>query len=199
MNTPHLTSSLTLAPSVRRLFVAATLLLGLPLISAETALSPVAKSMEESLKIVERDLIPLAEAVPAAQYDFAPTNGEFKDVRTFGQQILHLATNNYGAAATVLGEKPPADLGDGNNGPTNLKTKDEIVSFLKGSFAYAHKAMASLTVANLGDELDPGWGKHSRLFMADLIVWHSFNHYGQLVVYARMNGIVPPASRPQKK
>ncbi len=183
---------------IRQLFVATSFALTLPLFAADTPPIPVAKSMVETLKIIEHDLVPLAQEMPANLYDFAPTAGEFKGVKTFGQMLVHVATNIYGAAAIVLGEKPPVDLGDGNNGPTNLKTKDEIFSYLKGSIAYAHKAMESLTAANIGDELDPGWGKHSRLFMANVIVWHSFDHYGQLVEYVRMNGIIPPASRPRK-
>jgi hypothetical protein len=90
------------------------------------------------------------------------------------------------------------DLGQGDNGPANLKTKEEIVKYLKDSFAYAHRAMAMLNEANSGEEAFARWGKQSRLFMADLILWHSYDHYGQMVVYARMNGIIPPSSQPRK-
>ncbi len=166
---------------------------------ADAVLSPVAKTKNEELKMLERDLVSLAEAMPAAQYDFAPTNGEFKGVRTFGQQVMHVAGNIYGASSVVLGEKPPVELDPSSGGgAANLKTKDEIVKYLKDSFVYAHRAMATLTEANSGDELDPGWGKHSRLFMADVVIWHSYDHYGQMVIYLRMNGIVPPSSRPRK-
>jgi len=188
----------TLHHSVQRLFLSATLFLALPLFGADAALSPLARTMDEELKILEHDLVPLVEAMPAARYDFAPANGEFKGLRTFGQQVMHVAGNIYEASATVLGEKPPVTLDAGGGGPANLKTKDEIVKYLKDSFVYAHRAMATLTEANSGEEVDPGWGKHSRLFMADVVLWHSYDHYGPMVVYARMNGIVPPASRPQK-
>ncbi|ACB77272.1 DinB family protein [Opitutus terrae] len=184
--------------SARRLWWTALLLVAAPLSGAEMSSSPLAKSMEQELNILEHDLVPLAEAMPPALYDFAPTSGEFKDVRTFGQQVMHVATNIYGAAGTVLGEKPPAAMGDGNNGPQELKTKEQILGYLRGSMDYARRAMASLTVANAMDEVDPGWGKHSRLFMANVVLWHSFDHYGQMVIYARLNGIVPPASRPKK-
>jgi hypothetical protein len=162
---------------------------------AEAALSPMAKTMDFELTILEHDLVPLAEAMPAAQYDFAPTNGEFQGVRTFGQQVRHLAGGIYGSSAAVLGETPPVDLGQGDNGPATLKTKEEIVKYLKGAFACAHRAMTTLTEANSGEEATAAWGKQSRLFMADLILWHSYDHYGQMVVYARMNGIIPPSSR----
>ena len=164
---------------------------------ADAPLSPVARTLDQELKNLEHDLVPLVEAMPAARYDFAPTNGEFKGVRTFRQQVMHVAGNIYGASSVVLGEKPPVELDAGGGGAANLKTKGEIIKYLKDSFVYAHRAMATLTEANSGDELDPGWGKHSRLFMADVVVWHSFDHYGQMVVYARMNGIIPPASRPK--
>ena len=156
-----------------------------------------AKILDDELKILEHDLVPLAEAMPAAHYDFAPTNGEFKGVRTFGQQVKHLSGGMYQASATILGEKPPVDPGTGD-GPANVQTKEEIVKYLKGAMTYAHRAVGTLTVANYVEEVDPGWGKQSRLFMADVMIWHSFDHYGQMVVYARMNGIIPPASRPKK-
>ena len=198
MKEPNMPFHPTLPQSVQRLFLAAALSLALPLFGADAVRSPLAKTMDFELQILEHDLVPLAEAMPAAQYDFAPTHGEFKGVRTFGEQVKHVAGGTYGSSAAVLGEKPPVDLGEGYSGPANLKTKEDIVQFLKGAFAYAHRAMATLTEANCGDEATAGWGKQSRLFMADLIIWHSYDHYGQMVVYARMNGIIPPASRPAK-
>jgi len=175
--------------------VAIALLGTLPSKAQQKRLSPMAKTMDFELQILEHDLVPLAEAMPAAQYDFAPTNGEFKGVRTFAEQIKHVAAGTFRSSATILNEKPPVDLGEGYAGPANLKTKEDIVRFLKDAFAYAHRAMASMTEANSSEQVDAGWGKQSRLFMADLILWHGYDHYGQMVVYARMNGIVPPASR----
>jgi hypothetical protein len=187
-----------LPQAVQRLLLAATIVFAVPLFGADAGLSSVAKTLDGELKILEHDLVPLAEAMPAAQYDFAPTQGEFKGVRTFGQQVKHIAGNIYGASAGVLGEKPPVELGEGESGPANLKTKDDILKYLKGALAYAHRAMGTLTEANSGEEVAAWGGKQTRLFMADVVLWHSFDHYGQMVVYARMNGIVPPASRPQK-
>lgn len=183
---------------LQRLLLAAALSLALPLFAAEPAPSPLVKTLDMELNIIESELVPLVEAMPAAQFDFAPTAGEFKGVRTFAQQAKHVAATTYRVSAVILGEKPPVDTGKDENGPENVKSKEEIIKFLKDSYLYAHKAIATLTTANLGDELDLGWGKQTRLFVADLTVWHSFDHYGQMVVYARMNGIVPPASRPKK-
>ena len=166
-------------------------------IAADPARPSAAKIMDSQLTMIEKEFVSLAEAMPAEKYGFAPTGGEFKGVRTFGQQVSHTAAVIYAVAAAVLVEKNPTDMGNQENGPASLKTKEDFVKYLKDSFAYAHKAMGTLTSANL-TELVPsafGSGKATRLSMASVAVWHSFDHYGQMVVYARMNGIVPPASR----
>jgi hypothetical protein len=161
-------------------------------------LSPLAKVHDYELTQLEQVFVPLAEAMPADKYDFAPTAGEFKGVRTFAQQISHTAAAIYTLSAAVLEEKLPTELSAGEYGPATLKTKDDLVAYLKGAFAYAHKAMAKLTAENLSDQVQAWWGKAPRLFMADGAIWHSYDHYGQLVEYVRMNGIIPPASRPKK-
>jgi uncharacterized damage-inducible protein DinB len=123
--------------------------------------------------------------------------GDFAKVRTFAEQIKHIAAVNYMVSAVVLGEKPPLDLGKGENGPDDIQGKDAVVKFLKDSYAYAHKAMNILTDKNQLDLVATPWGgeKSPRAGMANLAISHSFDHYGQMVVYARMNGVVPPASR----
>jgi len=147
--------------------------------------------------MLEHELVPLAEAMPADKYQFAPTHGGFKGVRTFGQQVGHVGAVMYMVSACVLGEKAPAEAGEGENGPATLKTKDDYVKYLKGAVAYSHKAMNSLTSANLTSMVKSAFGndKVPRVNMASVVMWHSFDHYGQMAVYARMNGIVPPASR----
>ena len=157
----------------------------------------VSKVLDGELAMVERELVPLAEAMPADKYAFAPTHGEFKSVRTFGQQVGHVAAVMYMVSAAVLGEKVPSEAGEGENGPATLKTKDDYVNFLKGAIAYSHKAMQSLTATNITGMVKSafGDGQVPRLSMATVPVWHTFDHYGQMVVYARMNGIIPPASR----
>ncbi len=158
---------------------------------------PVSKVLDSQVTLLERELAPLAEAMPADKYGFAPTSGEFAGVRTFGEQVSHTAAVIYAVSAAILEEKNPTDMGPKENGPASLKTKEQIVAYLKESFAYAHKAMAKLTQENLtGMVASPfGSNKVTRLSMANVVAWHSFDHYGQMVVYARMNGIVPPASR----
>jgi len=153
-----------------------------------------AKIYDGQLTIVERDVVGLAEAMPAEKYGFAPTQGEFKGVRTFAEQVKHLASVVYLASSAVLGQKPPVETG-GENGPDTVKTKEQIVAYLKGAFAYGHKAMNSLTEKNQLDQVQSPMGQSTRIASAGMTAWHSFDHYGQMVVYARMNGVVPPASR----
>ncbi|HWR15560.1 MAG TPA: DinB family protein [Terriglobales bacterium] len=155
--------------------------------------------LDRQLKLIESEFVPAAEAMPADKYDFAPTQGEFKGVRTFAKQVKHVAATNYNIAAGLLGEKPPVDLGKGEDGPENLKSKEEIVKFLKDSFAYAHKAVGTINEKNLVEMIPgPFGGKSSRMAAANIMIWHSFDHYGQMAVYLRMNSIIPPASRQQQ-
>ena len=154
--------------------------------------------MERQLANLERQFVPAAEAMPEAAFNFAPTNGEFKDVKTFAQQVRHVASANFMFSAGIAGEKAPAELG-GENGPEALKTKADIIKYLKDSFTYAHKAFAGITDANATATIPTPWGKGStsRLGLASLTVAHAFDHYGQMAVYLRMNSIIPPASRKQ--
>ena len=156
----------------------------------------IAQVLERSIAGVESEFVPAAEAMPEDRYLFAPSSGEFKGARTFAQQVKHVAAVNYLVAAAVLQEKPPIDVG-GENGPDAIKTKAEIVKFLKESFAYAHKAAGSINAGNLLNPIKSplGEGTTTRLGMATLIVGHCFDHYGQMVEYLRMNSIIPPASR----
>ena len=150
---------------------------------------------QNQLALVESDVVRLAEAMPADRYDFRPAGGEFAGVRTFGEQVRHLATMIYMTAAIVRQEKSPYGPGANDNGPDDLRTKEAIVVYLKASIAYARQAIASLTEQNALDPLRTYFGSQPRIEVAAGIVYHSYGHYGQMVVYARMNGIVPPASR----
>ena len=144
----------------------------------------------------EEEFVPAAEAMPEEKFDFAPTNGEFKGVRTFAQQIKHVAAVNYEVGGAILEQKPPVDL-NGEAGPASVTSKADIIKFLKDSFAYVHKAVATINETNLTETVRSpfGEGKVTRLGMATALSWHAYDHYGQMVVYLRMNGIVPPASR----
>jgi hypothetical protein len=168
--------------------------------AAESTPPSIAKIMDAQLSSVEKEVVSLAEAMPADKYGFAPTQGEFKGVRTFAQQAKHIAATNWGVCGSALGEKPPGDIGEADNGPDSVATKDQIVKYLKDSFAYCHKAALAITNTNLTDLLGykgDDKSKEARLLWVNLPIWHSYDHYGQMVEYARMNGVIPPASRPQ--
>lgn len=168
---------------------------GLCLSAAGSGGASLAQTQDKLLSQVEQEIVSLAEAMPADKYNFRPSQGAFSDVRTFGQQMSHLATALYMYSSAMLGEKPPADRGKDENGPASLTSKDAVVKYLKNAFTYAHKATNTLTEQNFMETLTLPWGKATRIMLAEQCVWHSFDHYGQSVVYARMNGIVPPASR----
>ena len=154
--------------------------------------------LDRGLSSVEKEFVDLADAMPEGKFTFVPTNGEFKTVRNFAQQLKHVAAVNYVIGASVLGEKPPVDTG-GENGPENLKSKAEVMKFVRDSFEYAHRATKGINENNLLEPIKAPFGSATttRLAMATLVTNHIFDHYGQLVVYLRMNGIVPPASRRQ--
>jgi len=158
----------------------------------------IAQVLDRGVTGVETQFVPAADAMPEDKYSFAPTNGEFKGVRTFAQQVKHIAAVNYMLGAAIMSEKPPVELG-GENGPDNIASKADVVKFLKDSFAYLHKAMNTLDESNvLGQVQSPfGPNKASRLGLATIAIAHPFDHYGQMVEYLRMNGIIPPASRNQ--
>jgi len=98
--------------------------------------------------------------------------------------------------AAILEEKPPMDV-NGESGPASITSKADIIKYLKDSFAYVHKAVATINETNLVETVRSpfGEGKVSRLGLASSVSWHGYDHYGQMVEYLRMNGIIPPASR----
>src|ERR1700719_995344 len=156
----------------------------------------VTEVLDRTVSNMEHEFSSAAEAMPEDKFEFAPTNGEFKGVRTFGEQIKHVAAVNYIFGAAILSEKVPVDVGD-ESGPASVKTKAEILKYLKDSFVYVHKAIATVNEKNLVDPLKSPFGEGSvtRLGLATSVAAHGFDHYGQMVEYLRMNGIVPPASR----
>jgi len=149
------------------------------------------------VRVAERDSVGLAEAMPEDKYNFAPSQDlfkagqttEFKGVRTFGQQVAHIAASNYEwlQAMGLEKDKDPAAI-------EKLATKAEALKALKESFAAAEKAAATITPQNAYEGLGPK-KTTTRAGLAGAIAWHTMDHYGQMVVYARMNGVVPPGSR----
>ena len=155
-----------------------------------------AANIDRQLSRVENLIVDVAEAMPDDKFNFTPESlkipgSDYKGVLTFAGQIKHVAAGNYFIWSTVTGDKLADGLFNEGKGPDNLKTKAEIIQFLKDSFALGHKAAATLRPENMLQSA----GKSTRINMATFSIEEAYNHYGQMVEYLRMNGIVPPASR----
>jgi hypothetical protein len=146
--------------------------------------------------LAESEIVPAGDAMPEDKYAFAPSGGAFTGVRTFGQQLKHLAANNYRMAAYILGQSPTPDQ-KAERGPDAVRSKAQIMDYLKGSFTALHAAAAAINDKNMIEPLAaaPSDRQRTRLQLAVDAVAHSYDHYGQIVEYLRMNDIVPPASR----
>jgi uncharacterized damage-inducible protein DinB len=142
---------------------------------------------------IGRKLIAMAEDFPEDKYDFKPSPAQ----RTFAEQLLHAAGANYFFINIASGEKPPAQEDPSR---AKYKTKADVVAFVKKSFddgAAVIKAKGDTGMA--GMMVDPFENKQVRVFdWAYGFMEHSGEHYGQLVVYYRVAGLVPPESRPKK-
>jgi uncharacterized damage-inducible protein DinB len=157
----------------------------------------IASVVDTEVSGIEKDFVAAAEAMPEDKFNFSPENlkipgSDYKGVRTFAGQVKHVAVANHFLWAPLTGDTVPEDW-EKENAPENLKSKAEIIQFLKESFALGHKAAATLTAENILQSA--GHSKSTRLFLATFGVAHAYDHYGQMVEYLRMNGIVPPASR----
>jgi hypothetical protein len=152
------------------------------------------------LNYIEQHITEVAEAMPENRFDFTPDSlnipgSQFGAVRSFAGQIKHLATDNFFIWSAITGDELPPGVED-VNGPANLKTKAAILAYLKQSFAVGHKAIATLTTNNAMDMIPFRGNKLPRVDLAFYALTHANEHYGQLVIYLRMCGIIPPASRP---
>lgn len=136
--------------------------------------------------MIETEVVGAAEAMPEDKYNFAPTQGEFKGVRTFGAMVKHIAESNYYFWGPFAGSTAEA-----GGYIEKLTTKADIVKALKDSFALAHKAVGTMTTDNVFEMTKTG----TRAGMTSFGLAHCMDHYGQMVEYLRMNSIVPPASR----
>ncbi len=159
----------------------------------------IGSAIDREISIVEKEVVEAAEAMPEDKFDFSPeklniSGSDYKGVRTFGEQVKHVAASNYLIWSPITGDKLPDSVNEGK-GPDNMKAKADIIKFLKESFAFGHKAAATLTSANLVEPITLGTRPTTRLFLATFAPAHAFDHYGQMIEYLRMNGIVPPASR----
>jgi uncharacterized damage-inducible protein DinB len=158
----------------------------------------ISQALDFWISNTEKDVVLAADAMPEEKYSFAPTRGEFTGVRTFGEQIKHLAANNYRMAGRMLSQTVTSDQ-EAETGPDGVRSKAEIIEYLKGSFTALHQAAATVTAENVVAAVFSARGstgqQNTRLQFAVDAVAHSYDHYGQIVEYLRMSGIVPPASR----
>jgi uncharacterized damage-inducible protein DinB len=161
-------------------------------------MSPV-QAEDELLNLFEQEFMGVARTMPADKYSFAPAAANFassqgakyEGVRSFAQQVSHVTVANYYFASAILGEKMPI----APKSIMSLTSKDDLLKAAAGSFEYAHKALASITPENAFVSIDGVDGLHTRAVIASFIAAHGYDHYGQMVEYLRMNGLVPPGSK----
>ena len=157
------------------------------------------KALDDMLNVFEQDVMGVVKAMPAEKYSFAPSaaifaptqTAKFDTVRTFAQQAIHLTEANYFFYGAVSGVKPDVD----RKALDAMTKKEDIVAALAASFVFAHKAIATITPENAFVTIKGADGMQTRTTTAAFGVAHGYDHYGQLVEYLRMNGIVPPGSK----
>jgi uncharacterized damage-inducible protein DinB len=172
---------------------------GAPKIAPGTMIEP-ARSFGDTLSGLEDELMGAVKAMPAEKFGFAPSAAIFassqktdylspdnKGVRSFGAMVAHIAQANYFYGSALSGLKPDVDV----KAIGSLTDKDKLVAALQASFEFLHKAIGTLTAQNAFESVR---GTQTRASLAGGVIAHGFDHYGQLVEYLRMNGIVPPAS-----
>lgn len=162
-----------------------------------------AKAIMRTFEFQEYDVRSAAEAMLEDKWDFRPSTGMFKnekpefgpaEVRTFAEQVKHVACSNFAFAAELDGTKPPEACDKG--GPSPAKTRRELLVYLRDSFIALKKSLGAITQKNMFDPIEgPYAGPNTRLGLAEVCVWHAADHYGQMAIYLRLNGIVPPSSR----
>ena len=154
----------------------------------------IADSVGDTLKFAEGSFLGVAEAMPEDKYDYIPTAGKFDDARSFGEQVKHVACAQFAFFNEFEGKKPPDDCERG--GHDSAKTKAELIKYLKDSFDYSNRVLATLTPQNAVDRIEGRYaGPNTKVGISVISVWHMTDHYGQLVEYLRMNGIVPPMTQ----
>ena len=168
-----------------------------------SAVSPAA-ALQRELGLIEEEMVPLAKAMPADKFSFAPSAAifvegqktDFATVRTFGQQVAHVAEANFYFYGSLSGLKPDVDMAALDKlSKDPAASKEDAIKALEASFAFAHKAIATITVENAFLAIKPIDGMNTRATVATFGVAHAYDHYGQMVEYVRMNGIVPPGSK----
>ena len=170
----------------------------LPVASFSQQEKEIPKSIPDSISFTlgwaEKGFLSVAEAMPESKYSYIPTSGNFDGVRSFAEQVKHVACAQFAFFNEIEGKTPPEHCEKG--GPSKAASKAELIKYLRDSFDYGDHILSTFTPQNLLDRVEGRYaGPNTRLGMAMAAIWHITDHYGQLVVYLRMNDIVPPASR----
>lgn len=176
-------------------FISGLLTLGISSYAQTTSLSP---AIERQFNKIESDILSSAEAMPESKYDFSPESltikdSDFKGVRSFAGQLMHLATDNILIWSAVTGDSVRNDIED-VNGPKNITSKKDIIAYVKSSFEIGRKAISSVTTANAMEMIQFRWRKLPRLDLVFYALTHANEHYGQVAIYLRFSGIIPPAT-----
>jgi DinB superfamily len=180
--------------------VALISLVAVPRLAASQSAHPTTygarQALDDRLSVIEQQVVPAADAMPEEKFSYAPIGGAFPGVRTFAEQVKHLAASNWQIGSKILGVEPPAGTHD-EAAPSQVRTKAEIMEYVRGSFAILHRAIATVDDENLMAPVSglTGTWERTRLGLIIDSLAHSSDHYGQMVEYLRANGIVPPASR----
>lgn len=154
----------------------------------------IAESVGGSLHWTEGQFLSIAEAMPDDKYSFVPTAGEFKGVRSFAEQVKHVACANFAFFNEIEEKTPPEHCEKG--GPSKAATKAELLAYLKDSFQYGDRILATVNSQNALVRVEGTYAApNTKLGVAVAAVWHMADHYGQLVEYLRMNRIVPPSTQ----
>ena len=176
-----------------KLFIALLALITPALAQPNPVPKTVAESVLRMLSYTEGELLGLARAMPEARYSFVPTAGNFDGVRSFGEQIKHVACGQFAFFNEIEGKTPPEHCEKG--GPSRAATKEELIQYLRDSFNYGNRVLSTITSENALQRVEgPYQAPNTKLGLAVTAVWHIADHYGQLVPYLRMNGIVPPST-----
>jgi hypothetical protein len=169
-----------------------------PALAVDAPPASVADSVKPVLQNTEIEFLSVAKAMPERLYGFAPSGPGFEGVRTFAEQIKHVACSNFAFFNEIDHKTPPEHCENG--GPARATTKSELIQYLRDSFEYGNKVLAAMTDTTAMEKVPPGqyWGNNTSLTVAIAAVWHIADPYGQLVPYLRMNNIVPPPTERRK-
>ena len=172
-----------------RIFVPLLLLCLVFVASAQTADNPLSANTKGLYSMAKNNVTRAAEKMPEDNFAFKPV----PEVRSFGQLLGHIADSNYTFCSAALGEAAPPHAVE-----KEKTTKADLVQALKESFTYCDKAYDTLTDAAAAQKVKFFGSERPRLGVLDFNVVHDYEHYGNLVTYLRLKGIVPPSSEPRK-